>query len=302
MIAFVPHVARRIGRINKGFSMIDDPANVDLDKPVIDEPFDVPEPRNRPLWIVGAAAVLVLAFGAGYFYLRRPPTQPAPAAAAAPQQPKADPSAEAGEQIALPPLDETDSIVRELVGRLSSHPAVAAWLTTDGLILNFANVTLRISNGEGPVQELKALGPVPPFRPRTTRDDLFVDPASYRRYDRFAEAVGALDSRGVARLYATVKPRVMDAYRRLGQQSGDFDSVLERAIIELLKVPVVQGEIELAPSGIVYGYEDPRLEGLSTAQKHLLRMGPKNVQIVQSKLREIADYLAIPASRLPPPR
>ena len=283
--------------------MTDDPANVDLDKPVIDEPLDIPEPRSRPLWIVGTAAVLALAVGAGYFYLRRPTSQPAPAAAAAPQQPKADPAAEAGEQIALPPLDETDAVVRDLVGRLSSHPAVAAWLTTDGLILNFANVTLRISNGESPVQELKTLGPVPAFRPRTTRDDLFVDPASYRRYDRFAAAVSALDSRGAARLYATVKPRVLDAHKRLGGgPAGDFDPILERAIVEMLKVPIVQGDIELAPSGIVYAYVDPRLEGLSTAQKHFLRMGPQNVQTIQSKLREIADYLAIPASRLPPPR
>ena len=282
--------------------MTDDPANMDLDKPVIDEPFDVPGPRNRPVWIVGAAAVLVLAFGAGYVYLRRPTNQPAPAAAAAPQQPKADQAAEAGEQIALPPLDETDAVVRDLVGRLSSHPAVAAWLTTDGLLLNFANVTLRISNGESPVQELKTLGPVPAFRPRTSRDDLFVDPASYRRYDRFAAAVSALDSRGAARLYATVKPRVLDAYRRVGgAPAGDFDPILERAIVEMLKVPIVQGDIELAPSGIVYAYVEPRLEGLSTAQKHLLRMGPQNVQTIQSKLREIADYLAIPGSRLPSP-
>ena len=69
--------------------------------------------------------------------------------------------------------------------------------------------------------------------------------------------------------------------------------------MELLKVPVVQGEVELAPSGIVYAFVEPRLEEMSAAQKHLLRMGPQNVQAVQRKLREIANYLAIPASRLP---
>ena len=73
----------------------------------------------------------------------------------------------------------------------------------------------------------------------------------------------------------------------------------ERAIVEMLRVPVVEGDIELAPSGIVYGFVDPRLEGLSAAQKHLLRMGPQNVRTIHGKLREIADYLAIPAARLP---
>ncbi len=283
--------------------MTDDPADFDLDKPVAEEPIDidVDRPAGRPLWIVGAAVLLVLAFAGAYMYLRRPASQPAPDATTRVERPKADPGAEAGEQIVLPPLDASDAVVRELVGRLSSHPTVAAWLTTDGLILNFADVTLRIANGESPAQELKATGPVPPFRPRASRDDLFIDPSSYRRYDRYAEAVSALDARGTARLYATIKPRVLDAYRRLGQPSGDFDPVLERAIVEMLEVPVVQREVDLAPSGIVYAFVDPKLEEMSDAQKQLLRMGPRNVQAIQGKLREIADYLAIPASRLPRP-
>ena len=131
---------------------------------------------------------------------------------------------------------------------------------------------------------------------RTSRDDLFLDPSSYRRYDRYAQAVSSIDARGAARLYATLKPRILDAYRRMGQPTAEFDPVLERAIVELLSVPAVQGEIELAPSGIVYAFVDPRLESMSAAQKHLLRMGPENVRAIQGKLREIADYLGIPAA------
>ena len=102
-----------------------------------------------------------------------------------------------------------------------------------------------------------------------------------------------------ARLYATLKPRILDAHKRMGHPTGDFDPLLERAIVEMLKVPVVEGDVELALSGIVYAYVDPRLESLSDAQKHLLRMGPSNVQAIHAKLREMADYLGIPAARLP---
>jgi hypothetical protein len=280
--------------------MSDDPSDIDLDKPVAERPAETTRrPSGGLLWTLGALAVLVLALVLGSIYLRAPTPQPAPAAVAPVEQPETARGPEPGEQIPLPPLDETDALVRQLIGRLSSHPTVAAWLATDGLIMNFAVVTQRISNGESPVQELEAIGPVPAFRAQTTRGDLFINPSSYRRYDRYADAVAALDARGTARLYATLKPRILDAYRRLGQPTGDFDPVLEGAIVELLKVPVVQGDIELAPSGIVYAFVDPRLESLSAAQKHLLRMGPRNVQAVQGKLREIADYLAIPASRLP---
>jgi hypothetical protein len=226
------------------------------------------------------------------------PARPAPAAARVESSQSG--RSTKGEEISLPPLDETDALVRELVGRLSSYPVITAWLTTDGLILNFAAVTTRIANRENIAQELRVIGPVAPFRPRPSREDLFVDPSSYHRYDRYAAAVSSVDARGAARLYATLKPRIVDASRRITPEADDFDPIMERAIVELLRVPIVEGEIELVPHGIVYAFADPQLQALSPAQKHLLRMGPQNVQVIQSKLRDIADYLAIPASRLPP--
>ncbi len=279
-----------------------DPLDVDLDKPVEEEPRDI-KPRSGKALMIAVAAGLALALVLGYMYLRAPSGQPTPAAGAPSAPPKAVPNgrAEPGDQIPLPPLDETDALVRQLIAQLSSNPTVAAWLTTDGLLVNFALVTRQIANGESPTQELGAIGPVPTFRVRTSRDDLFLDPSSYRRYDRYAQAVSSIDARGAARLYATLKPRILDAYRRMGQPTADFDPVLERAIVELLSVPAVQGEIELAPSGIVYAFVDPKLESMSAAQKHLLRMGPENVRAIQGKLREIADYLGIPAARLPRP-
>jgi hypothetical protein len=36
---------------------------------------------------------------------------------------------------------------------------------------------------------------------------------------------------------------------------------------------------------------DPDLENLTAAQKHLLRMGPENIRVIQAKLREIAQAL-----------
>ena len=279
--------------------MSDDPSDIDLDILVAEKPRGIARRSRRPLWTLGAVAALVLALVFWFRYLSAPPHQTAPAARAPLARPTTAQGPEPGDRILLPPLDQTDALVRQLVGQLSSHPTVAAWLTTDGLILNFALVTRRISDGQSPVPELRPLGPVRAFQPRSQRGALFIDPSSYRRYDRYAEAVSALDARGTARLYATLKPRIFEAHRRMAPPTGDFDPVLEGAIVELLKVPVVQGDIELAPSGIVYSFVDPKLEELSAAQKNLLRMGPQNIQAVQKKLREIAQYLGIPATRLP---
>ena len=279
--------------------MTDHLADVDLDRGVPPDDGSPPRRNRRPIGLLVVVVVLLVALAGAYLYLQRPPLEPVRNTAT----PSTDVpiEREAGEPIVLPPLDETDPLVRQLVERLSSYPIVAAWLTTDGLLLNFVVVTSRIATGVTPVSELKSVGPIPRFRPRRAADDVFVDPASYQRYDRHAAAVSSLDARGTARLYATLKPRITDAYERVAPGGGDFDRVLERAIVELLEVPVVEGDVELVPHGTVYGFADDRLQALSAAQKQLLRMGPQNVKIVQAKLREIASALGIPASKLPPP-
>lgn len=280
--------------------------DLDLEKPAetpVDEPGLHESGRGRDvLWIAVAAGLLIIALLIGYFGLRRqtPPAPPRQAQQipAPPSEPAPALRPEPGENIFLPPLDQTDALVRQLVGHLSAHPQVAAWLATDQLILNFTVVALNISSGETPSVHLKGLAPTAPFRVREAPGVLVVDPASYDRYDGFAAAVAALDARGSARLYATLKPRIAEAALELGH-AGDFDPVLEKAIAELLQVPVIEGDIPVTPDTLTYSYADPRLEGLSKAQRQFLRMGPKNIRVVQAKLREIALYRGIPPDRLP---
>lgn len=265
-------------------------------------PTPAPDEGGSGLWIVIAAALAVLALAAGYYFFQREQRQPAPAAAATPR-PAPDARrgpGEPGEDILLPPLDQSDPIVRQLVSRLSAHPAVAAWLATDGLIRNFTVVTVNIANGTTPVRHLRRLAPADPFITRGIEPALTIDERSYARYDSFADAVAAVDARGAARLYATLKPRITEAYRDLGEPAADFDDVLEKSIVELLRVPAVNDPVRITPKPMSYAYVDRRLEALSPAQKQLLRMGPNNVSMIQRKLREIAEYLGIPAAHLPP--
>jgi hypothetical protein len=205
--------------------------------------------------------------------------------------------AEPGANIELPPLADTDPLVRQLLSALSSHPTVAAWLATDHLIQNFALVTQTIAEGRSPSKPLAAIKPAGAFRAAGEETNEYIDPASYQRYDRYADAITSIDARGAARLYATLKPRITEAYRQLGDPDGEFDPVLARALVELLRTPVVDGRVALARKSVDYEYADPALESLSGAQRQLLRMGPRNVRLIQQKLREIAPYLGIDVSR-----
>ena len=277
-------------------AMNTEPADIELIKTDPDD--DPGTSRTRRLAVIVLALVVLLAAAGGYVLWRRGRTAP-------PQPANTQPAdkvhvRQETTQIPLPPLEGTDALVRELVGGLSAHPVVAAWLATDRLIVNFVVVTGRIADGQTPVAELKALGPVgASFRVRSSAQGATtIDPSSYRRYDRYAQSVAAIDAQGAARVYQTLKPRIDEADRNFGG-SGNFDPELERAIVELLKVPVVEGDVALRTAGIGYAFADPKLEGLSRAQKQLLRMGPQNVRAIQGKLREIAAVLGIPDSRLP---
>ena len=244
-----------------------------------------------------------MALAATFWYSRRVPPAPAEVRTATEQAvaPAASvrPLPEAGETIDLPPVDQTDAIVRELVAKLSSHPTVAAWLATDQLVRNFTAVVDNISTGRSPSGHLGKVRPTGGFQVREDRGSVWIDPRSYRRYDKYADAVSALDARGTARLYATLKPRIEDSYRELGHPDGNVDAALERAVVELLKTPVVEGDVALASKSVAYEFADPRLQSLSSAQRQFLRMGPRNVRLIQAKLREIAPFLGIPAESLP---
>ena len=125
-----------------------------------------------------------------------------------------------------------------------------------------------------------------------------MNPRSYERYGPIADAVDSVDAQAAARLCATLKPRLDEAYGELGRD-GSFAVTLERAIVALLRVPALDGNVRLVPRGVAYGFEDEALESLTPAQKHLARMGPRNVRVIQDKLRQIALAIGIPGDRLP---
>ena len=264
-------------------------------------PIQVPPPTGPSLLIPGLVVAAIIGIGAAVvFWPRTPPAPKAPVAASdhavtAPARQQAEP----GDNIPLPPLDETDPLVRELVSKLSAHPRVAAWLATQGLLRNFAAVLANIADGDTPVTHLMKQRPAAPFTVRETATGTFIDPASYRRYDSYADAVAGLDPRGTARLFATLKPRIADAYRDLGYPEADVDGAMTRAIIILLRTPHVGDDIAVRRTSVMWQYADPAVESLPQAERQLIRMGPRNQKIIQDKLREIAPFLGIDPAALP---
>jgi hypothetical protein len=261
-----------------------------------------PAPResgSTGRWIA-VAVLFVVAIAAGWYYMqnRRAATDTAPAAAgetAAAEQPLGA----GGPDIALPPLDETDTLVRTLAAGLSSHPLLVSWLATDGVLRRFTVVIDNIAYGQPVRKQLTEVTPAGPFRVAGRGGVLRADPRNFARYEPLTNAMESIEPMRAAQMYSMLRPRLEEAYLELGR-GVSFDRALEQAIIALLQAPPIRGDETLVPAKPVgYAFTNPQLQALTPAQKHLLRMGPEHAPRVQAKLRDIALALGIPRERLP---
>jgi hypothetical protein len=251
------------------------------------------------IWIaLVGVAVIALAAGAYWFFANRTPpavTAARPAATAPAPAPAA--TADDFEHIDLPPLDDSDALVRQRVGILSSNRLVTAWLATKGLVRNFVVVIDNISRGMNPSRRLAVLKPPGQFRVMTKGSQVIIDPRNYDRFAPIADAAASIDARSAGRLYRSFKPLLQTAYDELGSQEP-LDQAVERAISGLLAVPAIDGDVrvEQTGEGIGYQYSDDRLQELNGAQKQLLRMGPRNIRTIQAQLRTFAAAIGLRAS------
>ncbi len=253
---------------------------------------------NWPIW----AGVAVLAFALGFlwfFVFRRP--QPPPEPEPAREQPVASqpaetppPEPEPEPPLELPSLDESDAFVRGLVEALSSHMQLARWMMTEDLLRKFTAVVDNIAEGVSPAPHLPFLKPEEEFQATYQSGYFYAEPQSYDRYDLVADVFGSIDARATAKLYSDLKPLIREAYVELGYPGRNFDETFSLALDRLIKVPALEGRVELDGTTVSFKYADPALERLSPAQKHFLRMGPRNVKMIQAKLAELKIHLRLP--------
>jgi hypothetical protein len=251
--------------------------------------------RRRITWI---ASLLVLALvGVGSVWLWRrshPVASPGATPTVSTDVPSATPSTPAGETLDLPTLGASDEVVRRVVSGLSARPQWASWLVSDDLVRRFVLAVVAVADGRSPAEHLPFLVPEDPFSVRESGEGMVVDPQSYHRYDVVVSTFTSLDTQGVAKLFRQLHPLMEDAYRELGLPNRSFDDAVREAFAQLLGTKVPAPPVAVEPDGGLWAFSDPAVEGLSPAQKDLVRMGPDNAAVVQAKLRELADALGVP--------
>ena len=253
-----------------------------------------PARRESRTGVMVGVVLIVAAVAVGWYVMRDGPTPAQESATTA----AADAPVNSMPAIDLPPLDQTDELVRTLATALSSHPLLVSWLATDQVLRRFTAVIDNIAYGRPVRNQLTQVAPPGTFRIAGSPAQPRTDPRNYTRYDTIAGAMESIEPVRAAQMYGMLRPRLEEAYLELGR-GVSFESAVERAILSLLQAPPLRGDEALVRKEAMFLFSNPALESLTPAQKHLLRMGPDNVTRVQAKLRDIALALGVPRESLP---
>ena len=101
--------------------------------------------------------------------------------------------------------------------------------------------SLRHRPAASPARDFKVLAPDTPLTTAGRPTQRTIDPASYRRYDGLVGTVTSIDASAVAKIYRTIRPRLNEAYRSMGNADRDVDNAVRNALDILLDTPVVKG-------------------------------------------------------------
>jgi hypothetical protein len=251
-----------------------------------------PPPRSASpgRWIVLAAVIIAAGALVYLFWMTRTrpePIAPAPASASPVAQAAHRP---AREPLDLPPLNQSDAFVRDLVAALAKHPLFAKLLATKDLIRSATLAVDETANGKTPAV------PLGPLRPATHLDIVGgargpIDPRTYHRWDAATEALTSVRVADAAKLYVNLKPLFDAAYEELGHPNADFDDAILRAARFVDDVPDLAADPVLTRGRGYFDHTDPALEGLAPVQKQMLLLGPDNERRLKTWIRSFAEAL-----------
>lgn len=189
------------------------------------------------------------------------------------------------------PVDTSDGAVKTELLNLSENENLGRLMVNDALLQRFVIMTNNLADQNLAVNHQVLTPPEQPFRTFEQADKEFIDPASYKRYTPYVDALDSMKPEAVQQLYLQYKPTIDKIFAEISGPSESFDEKLINAIDLLLDTPEVPVPIEVYTDSVMFKFKDERLESLAAPQKQLLRTGPENMRRIKAKLREIREAL-----------
>jgi hypothetical protein len=265
--------------------------------------------------LVAGVALVALIGTAGYFWRQQQRSAATPEAPAAPAvatptvvPPAASSASAPGIQYPIEaPVDnqqtttpDMETVLADLFGR----KAVLSMFQTQDFARRFVATVDNLGRSHAPV----AVWPANPTAGRVAVEKKdggeVIGADNGLRYTPFVLLVEAVDLPKAVATYARLYPLFQQAYEDIGFPGRYFNDRLVAVIDQLLatpelneplkvRLPQINGPLQLERPWVLYEFEDPALQSLSAGQKILLRMGPVNEQRMKSKLVEIRRLVTV---------
>ncbi len=191
----------------------------------------------------------------------------------------------------LPKLSESDAVFFQ--DMLSISAQLKPWLFKQQAIRKYVFAGNSMAQGMRPA--IKVLRELPfkgAFSVRQVNGKLYIAEQSYHRYDAFSQAIASIDTQRAVILYRKYEPLLQAVFNELSYPKNyQVLDIIKAAAGKILQAPVLTSRVAVIRPSVYYKFADPQLEKLSALDKQMLRMGAKNTQIIQAKLRELMQAL-----------
>ncbi len=179
---------------------------------------------------------------------------------------------------ALPPLDQSDEVVRTAFFALKWQPGLSSLFLNEEMIRRFVVQVDNIAQGRLIAEQALFKGLSKDFAAKSKGQGYQLDKANYQRYQPYLNLLESVPPEQVAALYKQFYPLLQAAYLELGYPDQQFDDRLQQAIKVLLSAPEISDEPDLTLPSVHYAFADAEIEQLGLAQKQMIRLGQANQQ------------------------
>ena len=191
----------------------------------------------------------------------------------------------------LPPVSESDAIVRETLSGVSGGSAFERYFYPQGIVRRFVATVDNLPR-KSVAPKVTVVKPLPgSFLAAGSEGNLSISGDNAARYTPYVQFARAVDTKALVALYVRFYPWFQQAYQDLGYPSGYFNDRLIDVIDNLLAAPATSTPVALVQPHVLFEFANPDLEALSAGQKIMVRMGGENASQIGIKLRELRRML-----------
>lgn len=197
--------------------------------------------------------------------------------------------------LAIPPhinLENSDGLFKKAIAELSSNLAI--WFDVHNIIRKYTILINDISQNQLLYKNRMFLRMPQKMQVNQDAGEMYIATESYQRYDFLATTIASIDTRKALKLYLRFRPLFKQVYDGFSYPKGyRLEDIFMKAAAVIINTPVVDKKIKVVKHATSYKFADKKLEAMSAVEKQMLRMGAKNTQKIQAKLRQFAKAISL---------